>query len=113
MLSGAVEGRSAAVREPARGGRSDWSSYAESRAVMFLVEVPEATWSEWCCLYRPYLKHVTVSEVDGEEQPVCYACFAEPALLGFDNPDIDFEPLNFQVQYYFQSRKGMSPAPLW
>lgn len=83
----------------------------DRRRTMFLVEPVEATWSEWCSLYRAFLKHVSISEVDGEEQSVCYAC-ASPPVIGFQNPDIDFEPLNFQVQYYFQSRKGMC-AECW
>lgn len=77
---------------------------------MFLVEPVEATWSECCRLYRAFLKRVTVSEVDSEEHTVCYACASQP-ILGFRNPAIDFEPINFQVQYYVQSRKGMDCVP--
>ncbi|KAG8322094.1 hypothetical protein J6590_029792 [Homalodisca vitripennis] len=91
------------LRRPIETSTSDCD---RARGTMFLVEPVEATWSEWCSLYRAFLKHITLSEIDGEEQSVCYACASEP-IVGFENPNIDFEPLNFQVQYYFQSRKGM------
>jgi len=75
-------------------------------------EQPEATWEEFSCLYRAFLKFVTVSEFNKEEKPICYGlpvptdiCSIAAEKFATSSP-LDFIPLTFLTCYTFQTYKG-------
>lgn len=72
-----------------------------------LYDPPEATWTEWCTLYRDFLKKFTFSTVDKEEKTICYAIVKAHSSRGVNN---DFEPITFLTQFYFQTQKGTSAS---
>lgn len=66
---------------------------------------PEASWNEFSGLYRAFLKKVTLSEVNREEKPVCYACV--PSDTSLEKTILGFVPITFLSCFFIQTAKGM------
>jgi len=66
---------------------------------------PEASWNDFSAIYRAFLKRVSVSEVDKEERPVCYACV--PSNTSVEQTILDFSPITFLSCFFIQTAKGM------
>ena len=66
---------------------------------------PEASWNEFSAIYRAFLKKVSVSEVDKEERPVCYACV--PSNTSVEKTILDFAPITFLSCFFIQTAKGI------
>jgi len=66
---------------------------------------PEASWNEFSAIYRAFFKRVSVSEIDKEERPVCYACV--PSNTSVEKTILDFAPITFLSCFFIQTAKGM------